>query len=393
MNIHEYQAKNILKRYGAKVPNGYLVESIEELEKNGRKIQTNRAVVKAQIHAGGRGKAGGVKLVDSLENLISEGTRLLGSNLVTHQTGINGKRVNKIYLEETCEIIRELYLSMIIDRVSGNIAIIASKHGGMDIEEVSEKTPEAIKTVIINPVVGLSEFQIREVNECLALNPTHIKKLHDLLKKLYKCFTEKDCEMIEINPLVVDPNEDLVVLDCKMSFDDNAIYRHKDIIALRDTSEESVKELEASSYNLSYISLEGDIGCLVNGAGLAMATMDAIHQAGGEPANFLDVGGSASVEQVKNACLITMSDNVKGLFVNIFGGIMHCDTVAKGILNALMETEKYLPVVVRLEGTNIEQGLEILKTSSYDIQFASNMDEGAEIIVNKIKGEVYEHMG
>lgn len=388
MNIHEYQAKNILTQYGIKVPNGFLVESINELESKGRLIQTDKAVVKAQIHAGGRGKAGGVKLVDSLTGVIEEGTRLLGSNLVTHQTGPSGKIVNKVYLEEACDIVNEFYLSMVVDRNSDQIAVIASKYGGVDIEETAKIHPESIETILIDPVLRITDYQSRELSNILELHGNVAKELKKLLNKMYLCFIEKDCAMIEINPLIKNNDEELIVLDAKMSFDSNALYRHSELQSLKDISEESDKEIEAFNHGLAYVSLDGNVGCLVNGAGLAMATMDAIYHAGGKPANFLDVGGSATVEQISNACKITLSDkNVKGLFVNIFGGIMHCDTVAKGVVEALRDRNDFVSVVVRLDGTNVKQGLEILKSSKLKIDFATTIDEGARKIVKNIGGE------
>jgi len=390
MNIHEYQGKSILKAYGLTVPNGFVAHSVDELLPAGRKIETDRAVVKAQIHAGGRGKAGGVKLVDSLDGVVNEGSRLLGSTLVTHQTGPEGKRVNRVYIEETCPIDRELYLSMIVDRQSGQVAIVSSKEGGMDIEEVAQESPQAILTTRINPALGIRDYQLRQIQACLDLDKSYKKPLSDLLKGMYTCFCDLDCEMIEINPLVVS-GEKLVALDAKMAFDDNGLYRHEEVLALKDESEESPKEIEAGKYDLSYVSLDGDIGCLVNGAGLAMATMDAVFMAGGQPANFLDVGGSATADQVKQAILITLSDQVKGLFINIFGGIMHCDTVARGLIAAMDQAGANLPVVIRLKGTNSQEGRAILSKATFPLEFVETISQGAEKIVEMVGGK-NEHL-
>jgi len=388
MNIHEYQAKALLKEYGIKVPNGYIVFNSDDFEKFGNRIETDKAVVKAQIHAGGRGKAGGVKLVDSLTDLIDEGTRMLGMTLVTHQTGPKGKVVNRVYLEEASTIIKEMYLSFVIDRSSGRIAIVSSRYGGMDIEETAEKDSDAVKTTSINPLVGIRDYQIKEVQQSLALDNDMFGELKKLLHGMYEMFLCKECEMVEINPLILDGGCNLVALDAKVAFTGNSLFRHPEISELQDRSEESEKELEANEKGLSYIALDGEIGCLVNGAGLAMATMDAIQLAGGTPANFLDVGGSASVEQVYEACKITLSDpNVKGLFVNIFGGIMQCDTVAKGIIKGLEVMESDFPVVVRLEGSNVEKGMDLLNNSNLNVSFARDMSDGANKIVKLIGGQ------
>jgi len=387
MNIHEYQAKALLKSYGVCVPEGFLVEDRRDLERQARKIRTDQAVIKAQIHAGGRGKAGGVRLVDNMTDLVAVGEEMLGTHLVTHQTGPEGKIVNKVYIEETSQIEQEYYLSLVVDRAKQGVSVICSTAGGMDIEETAAERPEAIKTLSIDPIVGIRPYQIREMVEFMGFDHRTSGRFERLLLQLYVCFEASDCSMIEINPLIRDDSSRLVILDAKVSFDDNAMFRQEDIFALRDLSEEDDKEVEASSYDLSYVALDGNIGCLVNGAGLAMATMDAIKDAGGQPSNFLDVGGSASVDQVKEACRITLENHsVKGLFVNIFGGIMQCDTVAKGIVEALEEMDRTVPLVVRLEGSNIEAGLEILESSNLDIAYADSMTEGAEKIVKIIEG-------
>ncbi|MBF4696034.1 ADP-forming succinate--CoA ligase subunit beta [Fusibacter ferrireducens] len=388
MNIHEYQAKAILKSYGVAVLEGYLVEAVNQLETQARKIQTDVAVVKAQIHAGGRGKAGGVKVVDSLNACIEIGTEMLGKPLVTHQTGPNGQKIRKIYIEEGCEIESEFYMSMVLDRTTSKVMIIASKEGGMDIEEVAKRSSNSILKITIDPLIGIRAFHIRILTESFGLSTDLMPKLEKIVKGMYTCFVEKDLNLVEINPFVLSKEGQLIVLDAKMNFDDNALFRHADIERLRDFDEEDSKEIEASSVGLSYVALEGEIGCLVNGAGLAMATMDAIHYAGGRPANFLDVGGSASAEMVSKALDIILSDeHVKGVFINIFGGIMHCNTIAEGIIQATKSLSRSVPIVVRLEGTNVADGKRLLDHSGLDIISADTMDEGAEKIVSLIKGE------
>ncbi len=388
MNIHEYQAKAILKSYGVPVPEGYLVEAVNQLETQARKIQSDVAVVKAQIHAGGRGKAGGVKVVDSLNACIECGTEMLGKQLVTHQTDPQGQKIRKIYIEEGCEIGSEFYISMVLDRATSKIMIIASKEGGMDIEEVAERTPNSILKIAIDPLIGIRSFHIRVLAESFELSKAFIPQLDKVVKGLYTCFIEKDVDLVEINPFVLSKEGQLIALDAKMKFDDNALFRHPDIEGLRDFDEEDNKEIEASSVGLSYVALEGEIGCLVNGAGLAMATMDAIYYAGGRPANFLDVGGSASAEMVSKALDIILSDEqVEGVFINIFGGIMHCNTIAEGIIQATKSLSRQVPIVVRLEGTNVAEGKRLLTHSGLDIISADTMDEGAEKMVAVIKGE------
>ena len=388
MNIHEYQAKAILKSYGVPVPEGYLVEAVNQLETQARKIQSDVAVVKAQIHAGGRGKAGGVKVVDSLNACIECGTEMLGKQLVTHQTDPQGQKIRKIYIEEGCEIGSEFYISMVLDRATSKIMIIASKEGGMDIEEVAERTPNSILKIAIDPLIGIRSFHIRVLAESFELSKDFIPQLDKVVKGLYTCFIEKDLDLVEINPFVLSKEGQLIALDAKMKFDDNALFRHPDIEGLRDFDEEDNKEIEASSVGLSYVALEGEIGCLVNGAGLAMATMDAIYYAGGRPANFLDVGGSASAEMVSKALDIILSDEqVEGVFINIFGGIMHCNTIAEGIIQATKSLSRQVPIVVRLEGTNVAEGKRLLTHSGLDIISADTMDEGAEKMVAVIKGE------
>jgi succinyl-CoA synthetase beta subunit len=389
MNIHEYQAKAILKEYGVHVLNGYHISDEKEIEKKARRIETDIAVVKAQIHAGGRGKAGGVKLVESLSEAIEVSNNLFGKTLVTHQTGPNGSIVRQLYIEEGCDIKKEYYLSFVLDRAAGQIAIITSQEGGMDIEEIAEKSPEKIFTIRIDSTLGLVDYQIRLIINALNLPIEAHKKMKETLSGMYKCYLEKDCTMIEINPLVLTNNNEMIALDAKMNFDDNALFRQPEIEALRDIYEEDPKEVEASKHGLSYITLDGSIGCMVNGAGLAMATMDSIKFAGGSPSNFLDVGGSASSENVTNAFNIILSDSkVKGIFVNIFGGIMKCDIIAKGIVEATNTVHPKVPIVVRLEGTNEELGKKVLTESGLNIYTADSMDEGGILIVElSRKGE------
>lgn len=381
MNIHEYQAKELLKEYGIRILDGYLIENAEDSERTARRIQSDVAVVKAQVHTGGRGKAGGVKVVGTLTEAMDAVKAMMGMRLVTHQTGKDGIIVRKVYIEEGCAIKKEYYLSLILDRACGKATFIASQEGGMDIEEVAVQSPEKILTVAIEPAVGLADFQIRDIIHFLELPGEAQEDMRNTVKGIYRCYFEKDCNLIEINPLVLTEENQMVALDAKMSFDDNALYRHPEISALRDIHEEDPKEVEASKYDLSYVALEGSIACLVNGAGLAMATMDSIHDAGGTPANFLDVGGSATEENILNAFHIILSDSkVKGIFVNIFGGIMKCDTIARGIVQAAEGIGAHIPVVVRLEGTNEYEGKEILASSGLEIYTAGSMTEGAQRI-------------
>ncbi len=386
MNIHEYQAKAILKEYDVHVLNGFHISDEKEIEKKARKIETDIAVVKAQVHAGGRGKAGGVKLVKSLTEAIEVSNNLFGKILVTHQTGPTGTVVRQLYIEEGCDIKKEYYLSFVLDRAAGQIAIITSQEGGMDIEEIAEKSPKKLFTIRIDPALGLVDYQIKLIINALNLPIEVHDKMKTTLNGMYKCYLEKDCTMIEINPLVLTNNNEIIALDAKMNFDDNALFRQPEIEALRDIYEEDPKEVEASKHGLSYITLDGSIGCMVNGAGLAMATMDSIKFAGGSPSNFLDVGGSASSENVTNAFNIILSDSkVKGIFVNIFGGIMKCDIIAKGIVEATNIVHPKVPIVVRLEGTNEELGKKVLTESGLDIYTADSMDEGGRLIVELSK--------
>lgn len=383
MNIHEYQAKQVFRESGIVVPDGYLAESSVEAEFAYRRLKSPVAVVKAQIHAGGRGKAGGVKLVKSPEETFEVASKMLGSTLVTPQTGAEGKKVHKLYIEAASQIKKEFYLAFLIERESASIAIMFSTEGGMDIEEVAEKTPEKITTVTINPTLGLRSHQLRSLAKVCKDYPAMKRSLPRLIKKLFAMFCKNDFSLLEINPLVLTESDHLIPLDGKMNFDENALYRHPKIAALRDFREENSREIEASKYGLSYIGLDGTIGCLVNGAGLAMATMDIIKHSGGEPANFLDVGGGATEEMVTNAFrLILQDEKVKGIFVNIFGGIMQCDIIAKGIIAASKDLKVSVPLVVRLEGTNVEAGQKLLKASKLNITSAENMGDGAKKIVS-----------
>jgi len=386
MNIHEYQAKEILKKFGIVVPNGIAIFSLDEINKNFKKLKTDKIVLKAQIHAGGRGKAGGIKIVSGIDKLKNEAKNLLGKKLFTHQTGKEGKEVKKLYLEETCDIKSEFYLSCLIDRSSSKIAFISSKEGGVNIEEVAKKNPEKIITIKVNLSNSLDENVIQKIIQPFDLSKKTQIQATNLVKSIYKICTEKDASLIEINPLIVTNKDDLICLDAKINFDDNALYRHPDIAALKDPDEEDPIETEAGKHNLSYIKLDGKIGCMVNGAGLAMATMDIIKLYGSEPANFLDVGGGASKEKVSAAFKIILSDkNVKGILINIFGGIMRCDVLAQGVVEAAKESNLKLPLVVRLAGTNVELGKEILKKSKLKIISADNLSDAAKKIVEVTK--------
>ena len=379
MNIHEYQAKEILKKFGIAVPNGVAIFSLDEINKNLKKLKTDKIVLKAQIHAGGRGKAGGIKIVSGIDKLKNEAKNLLGKKLFTHQTGKEGKEVKKLYLEETCDIKSEFYLSCLIDRSSSKIAFISSKEGGVNIEEVAKKNPEKIITIKVNLSNSIDENAIQKIIQPFDLSKKTQIQATNLVKSIYKICTEKDASLIEINPLIVTNKDDLICLDAKINFDDNALYRHPDIAALKDPDEEDPIETEAGKHNLSYIKLDGKIGCMVNGAGLAMATMDIIKLYGSEPANFLDVGGGASKEKVSAAFKIILSDkNVKGILINIFGGIMRCDVLAQGVVEAAKESNLKLPLVVRLAGTNVELGKEILKKSKLKIISADNLSDAAK---------------
>ena len=387
MNIHEYQAKSLLKEYGVPVPTGYAAFSVEEAVEAARKIEGDVKVVKAQIHAGGRGKAGGVKVVKTIDAVKDEATRLLGSVLVTHQTGPSGKEVKRLYIEEGCDIARELYLSMLVDRGTSAVTIIASTEGGMDIEAVAAETPEKIISVSIDPATGLKPHHVRRVAKALSLAGPTAKQAGAFLKGLYTLFVSTDAALLEVNPLVVTGEGDLIALDAKMGFDDNALFRQKDVLGLRDLSEEDPAEVRASEFELNYIKLDGTIGCMVNGAGLAMATMDIIKLEGAEPANFLDVGGSATTERVTEAFKIILSDdNVEGILVNIFGGIMRCDVIAQGVVEAAKALGLTKPLVVRLEGTNVDEGKKIMAESGLAIIPADNLGDAARKIVAAVKG-------
>ena len=386
MNIHEYQAKQVLGSFGVSVPRGFVAFSADEAVAAAEKLGGPVWVVKAQIHAGGRGKGGGVKVVKSIDEVRAEATRMLGMTLVTHQTGPEGKEVGRVYIEEGSDIARELYLSALVDRATSRISFIASTEGGMDIEEVAEKTPEKILTINVDPASGISGHHGRQIAFALGLEGEQVKQANALIANLYQAFVEKDMSLLEINPLVVTGAGDLICLDAKVNFDSNALYRQKDIVELRDLAEEDPAEIEASKYDLSYIKLDGKIGCMVNGAGLAMATMDIIKLYGSEPANFLDVGGGATKEKVTEAFKIILSDdNVEGILVNIFGGIMRCDIIAEGVVAAAKELSLDVPLVVRLEGTNVDEGKEIMANSGLPIIAADDLNDAAEKIVAAVK--------
>jgi succinyl-CoA synthetase beta subunit len=387
MNIHEYQAKAVLREFGVPVPRGYAALSVDEAVKAADTLGTPVLVVKAQIHAGGRGKAGGVKVVKSKDDVRKEAQRLLGSVLVTHQTGPHGKQVNRLYIEEGSAIDREFYLSALVDRETSRVAFVVSTEGGMDIEKVAHDTPEKIITFSVDPATGIMPHHGRTVAQTLGLAGDLAKQAETLVAKLYAAFVAKDMSLLEINPLVVTKGNQLVCLDAKIGFDDNALYRHPDIVALRDLTEEDEKEIEASKYDLNYVALDGTIGCMVNGAGLAMATMDIIKLYGESPANFLDVGGGASKEKVAAAFkIITADPKVKGILVNIFGGIMKCDVIAEGVVAAVKEVGLRVPLVVRLEGTNVELGKEIIAKSNLNVTSADDLDDAAQKIVKAVKG-------
>ena len=386
MNIHEYQGKEIFRSMGVAVPEGRVAFTAEEAVEKAKELDSDVYVIKAQIHAGGRGKAGGVKIAKSLSEVETYANELLGKQLVTHQTGPEGKEVKRLYIEQGCDIQKEYYVGFVIDRATDKVTLMASEEGGTEIEEVAAKTPEKIFKETIDPVVGLSPYQARRIAFNINIPKESIGKATKFLLALYNVFIEKDCSIVEINPLVTTGDGQVLALDAKLNFDDNALFRHKDIVELRDLEEEDPKEIEASKYDLSYIALDGDIGCMVNGAGLAMATMDTINHFGGNPANFLDVGGGATKEKVTEAFKIILGDdNVRGIFVNIFGGIMKCDVIAEGIVAAVKEVELTLPLVVRLEGTNVERGKEILNDSGLAIEPAATMAEGAQKIVKLVK--------
>ena len=386
MNIHEHQAKAVLREFGVPVPRGVPAFTVDEALKGAQQLGGPVWVVKAQIHAGGRGKAGGVKVVKSLNEVKNEATRILGSTLVTHQTGPQGKKVNRLYVEEGSTIDREFYLSALIDRESSRVAFVVSTEGGMDIEEVAKNHPDKILTFSVDPATGIMPHHGRRVAQALKLAGDLAKQVEALLPKLYAAFGAKDMSLLEINPLVITKDGKLICLDAKIGFDDNALYRHPDIVAFRDLTEEDEKEVEASKYDLNYISLDGSIGCMVNGAGLAMATMDIIKLYGMMPANFLDVGGGATKEKVAAAFKIITSDpNVKGILINIFGGIMKCDVIAEGVVAAVKEVGLKVPLVVRLEGTNVELGKKIIAASKLNVTSADDLDDAAQKIVKAVK--------
>jgi succinyl-CoA synthetase beta subunit len=388
MNIHEYQAKQLLKARGIPVPNGGVAYTPEEAVEVAKKLPGPVYVVKAQIHAGGRGKGGGVKVVKSIDDVKAEAKRMLGMKLVTHQTGPQGQEVRRLYIEDGCDIARELYLGLLIDRATSRVTIMASTEGGMDIEEVAEKHPEKIMKVVIDPATGYQPFIGRQIAFALGLKDKQVGKCVDLVGKMYAAFLDMDCSIVEINPLVVTKTGDIIPLDAKINFDDNALFRHKDIEELRDTAEEDPAEKRAKDSELSYVKLTGNIGCMVNGAGLAMATMDIIKLYGGDPANFLDVGGGATKERVTEAFRIILSDpSVEGILVNIFGGIMRCDIIAEGIIAAAKELGLTIPLVVRLEGTNVDKGKKILKESGLAIIPADNLADAAQKVVSRVKAE------
>ncbi|ELJ9328215.1 ADP-forming succinate--CoA ligase subunit beta [Staphylococcus pseudintermedius] len=385
MNIHEYQGKEIFRSMGVAVPEGRVAFSAEEAVEKAKELDTDVYVVKAQIHAGGRGKAGGVKIAKSLSEVEAYANELLGKVFVTHQTGPEGKEVKRLYIEEGANIQKEYYVGFVIDRATDRVTLMASEEGGTEIEEVAAKNPEKIFKETIDPVIGLAPYQARRIAFNINIPKESINKAVKFLIALYNVFIEKDCSIVEINPLVLTGEGDVLALDSKINFDDNALFRHKDIVELRDLEEEDPKEIEASKYDLSYIALDGNIGCMVNGAGLAMATMDTINHFNGNPANFLDVGGGATKEKVTEAFKIILGDeNVKGIFVNIFGGIMRCDIIAEGIVAAVKEVELTLPLVVRLEGTNVKEGKQILKDSGLAIEPANTMAEGAQKIAKLV---------
>ena len=386
MNIHEHQAKQILKKYGANTPNGVFGFSVEEILKKSKNLKTEKYVLKAQIHAGGRGKAGGVKILSNLKELEKAAKDLLGKKLVTHQTGPGGKEVKRLYVEESTNIKKEFYLSCLVDRVDSKIAFISSDQGGMDIEEVAKKEPNKIITTKVDLKENISDDECNQIVKIFGLKDNTFLQAKNLIKSIYKMFKECDANLVEINPLIISKENQIVCLDAKMNFDDNALFKHPEILALRDLNEEESNEIEASKHDLAYIKLDGNIGCMVNGAGLAMATMDIIKLFGKEPANFLDVGGGASKDKVSAAFKIILLDkNVKGILINIFGGIMRCDVLAEGVVEAAKEMKVNVPLVVRLAGTNFKQGIKILDKSGLKIISASNLSDAAKKIVEAIK--------
>ncbi|WP_134686183.1 ADP-forming succinate--CoA ligase subunit beta [Brevibacillus migulae] len=386
MNIHEYQGKEILKQYGVKVPEGRVAFTVDEAVAAAKELGTPVVVVKAQIHAGGRGKAGGVKVAKNQDEVRTYAEQILGKVLVTHQTGPEGKEVKRLLIEQGCDIKKEYYVGLVVDRSTGRVVMMASEEGGTEIEEVAEHSPEKIVKEVIDPVVGLTGFQARRIAFAINIPKELVNKAVGFMQGLYQAFIDKDASIAEINPLVVTGDGEVMALDAKLNFDSNALYRHPEILALRDLDEEDEKEIEASKFDLSYIALDGNIGCMVNGAGLAMATMDIVKFYGGDPANFLDVGGGATEEKVTEAFKIILKDpKVKGIFVNIFGGIMKCDIIANGVVAAAKQVQLDRPLVVRLEGTNVELGKKILNESGLNIVAAESMADGAEKIVSLVK--------
>jgi len=386
MNIHEHQAKEIFKKFDIKIPNGIVIFSLDEIDEKIKFLKTKKIVLKAQIHAGGRGKAGGIIITSGIDQLKKEAKNLFGKKLITKQTGEQGREVKRIYLEETCDISREFYLSCLVDRSSSTIAFISSAEGGMDIEEVAKNNPEKIITTKLNLSESVNKEDVEKIIRPFKLSEKSKKQSYNLVQSIYKLLTTKDANLIEINPLILTKDDNLLCLDAKINFDDNALYRHPDIASLKDFNEEDPIETEAGKNGLSYIKLDGKIGCMVNGAGLAMATMDIIKLYGSEPANFLDVGGGASKKKVSAAFKIILSDkNVKGILINIFGGIMRCDVLAQGLVDAAKETRLSVPLVVRLAGTNVELGKEILKKSNLKIISANNLSDAAKKIVEVTK--------
>ncbi|MDP6895636.1 MAG: ADP-forming succinate--CoA ligase subunit beta [Rhodospirillales bacterium] len=396
MNIHEYQGKQVLAEYGVAVPRGHVAFTVDEAVKAAEELGGDVFVVKSQIHAGGRGAGrfkdkpdgkGGVRVVNSVDEVRENATEMLNHVLVTKQTGPDGKEVKRLYIEEGCDIARELYMGMLLDRQSSRLLIMASTEGGMEIEEVAEATPEKILKVAVDPATGIQPYHARQLAFGLGLEGAQIKSAVKLIMSLYQAFNDLDCSMVEINPLVVTGAGDVMALDAKVGFDDNALYRHKDVAEMRDEEEEDAAELEAGKWELNYVKLDGEIGCMVNGAGLAMATMDIIKLEGSEPANFLDVGGGATAERVTAAFKIILSDpNVKGILVNIFGGIMRCDVIAEGVVTAAKEVDLHVPLVVRLEGTNVEKGKEIMAASGLAITSADDLGDAAKKVVAAVKG-------
>ena len=386
MNIHEHQAKEILKKYGAKVPRGVFAFKVEDLLEKANNLKKEKYVLKAQIHSGGRGKAGGIKLVNNLDELEKEAENLIGKTLVTNQTGANGRKVSRLYVEEVSEINKEFYLSCLVDRTTSKIAFISSDEGGMDIEDVASKSPDKILTTKVELKEEISNEECEKIIQIFKLDDNPKNEAISLIKSIYKMFVETDANMVEINPLILTKEKKIICLDAKVNFDSNALFRHPEILELRDLNEEDPTEIEASKHDLAYIKLDDSIGCMVNGAGLAMATMDIIKLYGEEPANFLDVGGGASKEKVSAAFKIILSDkNVKGILINIFGGIMRCDVLAQGVVDAAKEMKINVPLVVRLAGTNFKEGKEILDNSGLKLISAENLDDAAKKIVEAIK--------